>query len=643
MPTAALYVRVSTAEQAEGHSIDAQLDALRSHATAQSFAHAIEYVDAGFQGDTEERPALKRLLADARQGKFDTVFVYRYDRLFREVRLFLNLEHELRSVGVRLRSITEFIDDTHEGRLQLLIKGSFAEYEKSVIRERANLGRLRAAKEGKWMGGPPPYGYDLDPATSRLVTNPEESRWVRQFFEWLVTERLTLGALQKRINALSIPTKWENLGQHHRRPVNRTHWWMKRTVGRLLSRQLYTGAYHYRRRAKPRAVKPQHARLRPEEEWITIPVPPLIDAARFQLAQKQLRANSAFAPRRTSHPYLLRTKIECGSCGRVWIATRNNFGKPYYICSGRRASMTSRLCTQPSISARKLEPVIWREVVRLLRTPGAVLDHLHRKLAREGRFDDKKAALELVADQVAHAQQEDQRLIGAYKAGVIDLSTFEAERKETRDRLARLTEERDRLAAEVGSWAEAAQHAETVERLATSLVGTLPSLSYAARCVIIQQLVDRVVIRSDQIEIRLVIPAEPLAIPSAIGATAGDRSDAPIVLGDKPGVERLTKYVPRIGIFAPIDPTKVIRITLYADRPVPHPSGEKHRKRYGAVQRRSVDKPAPSLRTFPLWPSGRTVGRYGQTSRHQKTFYHGDARVRHPDGEGTRRSGGDRP
>src|SRR4029077_14971382 len=86
-----------------------------------------EFVDPGFSGDTEDRPALKRMLAGAREGRFDVVLVYRFDRIFREVRLFLNMEHELRQHGARLISITEAIDDTHEGRLQLLIKGSFAE------------------------------------------------------------------------------------------------------------------------------------------------------------------------------------------------------------------------------------------------------------------------------------------------------------------------------------------------------------------------------------------------------------------------------------------------------------------------------------------------------------------------------------
>src|SRR6185295_18153686 len=211
MLRAAIYARVSTAEQAEGHSIDAQLDNLRAFAQERGHQLAGEYVDPGFQGDTEDRPALRRLLLDARNRAFDLVLVYRFDRIFRDVRLFLNADHELRQHDVRLISITEAIEDTHEGRLQLLIKGSFAEYEKAIIRERANLGRIRAAKEGKWMGGPPPYGYDLDRKTSRLVVNPEEARWVRQFYDWFVEERLSLQKLQNRVNELGIPTKWQNI------------------------------------------------------------------------------------------------------------------------------------------------------------------------------------------------------------------------------------------------------------------------------------------------------------------------------------------------------------------------------------------------------------------------------------------------
>ncbi len=562
MPRAALYARVSTAEQAEGHSIDAQLERLRGYAREHGFLVAGEYVDPGFQGDTDDRPAIKRLLWDTRERKFDFVLVYRFDRLFREVRLFLNTEHEFRLHGVKLISITEAIDDTHEGRLQLLIKGSFAEYEKAVIRERANLGRLRAAQEGKWMGGPAPYGYSLDPQTSRLVIHREEAKWVRRFFQWLVQDQLTLHRLQRRVNDLGIPTKWENLGRHHHRPVNRKGWWKDRTLGRILTRQVYTGTFYYRRIWKPRALKRKDARLRPEEEWVAIKVPRIIDDRLFHLAQLQLKKNSERSPRRQDRPYLLRRLIECGTCGRVWISTRNNYDVPYYICSGRRKSVTSERCLRASISATKLDPVVWERVLELLRNPDLVLDQIRKRFDQAGLSAQKERDLRRVSTQLRRAEGEEERLIRAYKAGVIHLRTLKLETDETRERLGRLARKKEQLEAELAGWLSKERQLEAVTCLAHEVLQVLPQLSYEARCGVVQQLVERVIVREKEIEIRTVVPGAP---------SEGTRREA-VSLRDKRRVDRPAKHPSISNLIPHFDPTQAIRIPLFAALPPPRRS-----------------------------------------------------------------------
>ncbi len=580
MPHAAIYARVSTAEQAEGHSIDAQLEQLRDYARDHSYAVYGEYVDPGFQGDTDERPALRRLLADAHDQRFEAVFVYRFDRLFREVRLFLNTEHELRQHGVRLVSITEAIDETHEGRLQLVIRGSFAEYEKAVIRERANLGRMRAAKEGKWMGGPPPYGYDLDSQTSRLVINEAEARWVRLFFGWLVKEHLSLQAVQRRVNDHGIPTKWQNLRREKDRPVNRKTWWMKRTLGRILTRELYTGTYYYRRVAKPRGAKRSSAKTRPEEEWIPIRVPAIVDGRLFQLAQIQLRKNAELSPRRTGRPYLLRRLLECGTCGRAWVATQNNFGRAYYICSGRRGYVTSNPCTRPSVSSARIEPVVWDSLVALLHDPQLVLERAARRLAQDGGLEKKKRELQRVARLIGRAEGESARLIRAYKAGVIALNTLSREQSETEERLGRLQRQREKVTGELSGRSSNEAQAAAVAELAGQVVDVLRTLPYERRAEVVRELVERVIVREAAVEIHTVVP----------GVLPGGASGAAVALRDQPGVDRPAKQHvatcqpgkparpdrggdqpaaprPLIPFF---DRAQAIRITLVAEIPPSH-------------------------------------------------------------------------
>ncbi|MBI4032743.1 recombinase family protein [Candidatus Berkelbacteria bacterium] len=520
MPRAAIYARVSTAEQVEGHSIDAQIERLRAYAGDHGFRLAGEYVDPGFQGDTDDRPALRRLMAHARAREFEIVLVYRFDRIFREVRLFLNTEHELRQHGVRLISITEAIDDTHEGRLQLLIKGSFAEYEKAVIRERSNLGRIRAAKEGKWMGGPPPYGYDLNPDTSRLVVNEEEAKWVQKFYRWLVDDRLSLAKLQRRVNDLKAPTKWEQLRRN--RPVNRGGWWMQRTLGRILTKELYTGTYHYRKVWKPRAVRRKDAKLRPEEEWIAIPVPAIIDHDLFKFAQRQLKKNSELSPRRTNRLYLLRRLVECGTCGRTWVATRNNFDRPYYICSGRRKSASSERCERPAVMASALEPAVWNALIELLQDPALVLQKVRERLDQDGVREAKDRELRELTAQVLKAEHEEARLIRAFKEGVIDLQTLKTEREETRERISRLQDARNTLERELTGWLSKEAQIAAVEQLGHDVIHALPNVPYERRCEVVRQVVDRVVVHETEAEVYTVLPA-----------------GQPIALQDAPGVDRI--------------------------------------------------------------------------------------------------------
>jgi putative DNA-invertase from lambdoid prophage Rac len=147
---AALYARVSTSDQ---HT-DNQLLELRRYAEARGWS-ATEYVDAGVSGAKESRPALDRLLKDARRRRFDTLVVWRLDRLGRSLRHLILLLDELSALGVAFVSLNEGIDtSTPAGRLQLHILGAIAEFERERIRERVKLGLNRAKAQGRKLGRP---------------------------------------------------------------------------------------------------------------------------------------------------------------------------------------------------------------------------------------------------------------------------------------------------------------------------------------------------------------------------------------------------------------------------------------------------------------------------------------------------------
>jgi DNA invertase Pin-like site-specific DNA recombinase len=147
---AAVYARVSTFDQEPEN----QLRELRRYTEARGW-QATEFVDKGVSGARESRPALDELVKAAKRRKFDTLVVWRLDRLGRNLRHLIMLLDELTALGVGFVSLGEGIDTaTPAGRLQLHVLGAIAEFERARIAERVRLGVSRARAQGKRLGRP---------------------------------------------------------------------------------------------------------------------------------------------------------------------------------------------------------------------------------------------------------------------------------------------------------------------------------------------------------------------------------------------------------------------------------------------------------------------------------------------------------
>ena len=148
---AAIYARVSTLDQQPEN----QLEELRRYVQARSWT-AQEYVDKGVSGAKDRRPALDRLLTDARRRKVDVVVCWRLDRLGRNLRHLITLLDELQALGVAFVSLAEGIDaTTPAGKLQMHILAAIAEFERARIAERVCAGLARARAHGRRLGQKP--------------------------------------------------------------------------------------------------------------------------------------------------------------------------------------------------------------------------------------------------------------------------------------------------------------------------------------------------------------------------------------------------------------------------------------------------------------------------------------------------------
>jgi DNA invertase Pin-like site-specific DNA recombinase len=152
MPRAALYARVSTVDQTTAN----QLLDLRQMVQQRGYQIVEEYVDHGISGAKVRRPALDKMMADARRGQFDIVVVWAADRLARSVKHFVDVLSELDHLGVAFLSFREQIDTAGPlGRVIMIIVSAIAELERSLIIERVRAGMRRARQEGRRIGRAP--------------------------------------------------------------------------------------------------------------------------------------------------------------------------------------------------------------------------------------------------------------------------------------------------------------------------------------------------------------------------------------------------------------------------------------------------------------------------------------------------------
>jgi len=164
-----LYARVSTTNHHQDPEM--QLGDLRPFAESRGWQLVDNYID-HCTGKKEKRPALSRLMADAKQRKFDVLVVWKLDRFARSLTHLVNALAEFESLGIQFVSLRDNIDlTTASGRLMFQIIGAMAEFEHSLIVERVNAGLRNAVAKGKTLGRPK---MSIDPEAMSRTT-----RWRR--------------------------------------------------------------------------------------------------------------------------------------------------------------------------------------------------------------------------------------------------------------------------------------------------------------------------------------------------------------------------------------------------------------------------------------------------------------------------------
>lgn len=457
----AIYARVSTEEQREGQTIDSQVAELERFCREKGWLITGTYKDNGWSGAAMERPELDRLRDDAQKGVFDAVVINDVDRLARDVAHLGVIKRHLERRGVKVIFRKLPSDTSPTSNLMVNILGSFAEFERELIADRTRRGRRHCVEVRKQFLSPyAPYGYSYTPkdrAAGRdgiLQVNPEEAAVVRQMFEWVDNETLSARRVVVRLNDRRI------------RPRKGAAGWAKSSVLRILKSEVYSGTWHYNKfqGCEPRnsATSPRYrkrtkcsVRQRPRSDWIPLELPEslhLVPRERWERVQRQLKQNIALSPRNEKHLYLLKGLVRCGACGARYVGDPCH-GKFYYRCAARCGR-------RPSVAESKLNRAVKAEVTRILLDPSLILKPL-KELDRmeKAEAQNRAAALRKAEQEEMKLHTEEQRLIDAYRTGVISPSQLGEQLEKLKIRRTALTQARSEAAPPIAVSPAQAQEA----------------------------------------------------------------------------------------------------------------------------------------------------------------------------------------
>ena len=415
---AALYARVSTEEQAEGWSLDAQIGACRAFCQSKGWSVAAEYVDAGISGTTGQRPQLLAMMAAAEAGAVDVVICHKLDRFFRNLRQLLAALDRLREIGVAFVSVSENLDFSASwGKVALVNLGIIAEIYVDNLRQEARKGKRQRALSGKSNASIPAFGYRKD-ADKLLAVDAHEAEAVRLAFEWYATGTVSYSEIASRLNSAGYRLRGEP--------------WRKAAAAQMLKNPVYLGVVVY----EGQWIDGQHEAILPRALWDRV---------------EQARAARAYLGRATGRAfrqYRLSGLVYCAHCGgRLGFDTRVKQGRaaaylvdraryraqrcPANAMSHKAATFYAQL---DAVIARLQLPTDWREQILTL-----------------ANGKDNGEAIRKERDRL---QEKLKRLTRAFVECEISEIEYHRERDAARAKLARLVVPQERDLGEAGALLE---------------------------------------------------------------------------------------------------------------------------------------------------------------------------------------------
>lgn len=424
---AGIYTRVSTEEQKNGYSLEAQENTLKEYAKRKGYKVFDIYRDGGYSGKNFDRPEIQRMFKDLNRGNLDVILIWKVDRLSRNNTDVVNLiDHELTPNNKTLVVTSIEMDSSSPtGYMFISLLGTFARYERATIIDRVNSGMKQRAENGHWNGGII-LGYDSK--DKKLVTNKEESQIVKDIFELRALGK-GYKVIANTLNGKGLKTKkGKDFSIAGIKATVHNHVYIGKTVWRKHAE--WSTKRRKGKNEEPIIVQGHHQPIITEELWDKVQA--------VNEAQKK-----SFTTNRNFNGNLFLTGLlKCPKCGAGTVMSKVKGRKGdylfYYMCQAYHTKGKS-VCKSNLIKKEIIEPKVL-EVIKQIVNNREFVQNLISEI-REGNNtlnEDYVKDLKIYKQQLKKAYEKRSKLDNDYFSGDIEVTTYNRLMKRLQDEINQL-------------------------------------------------------------------------------------------------------------------------------------------------------------------------------------------------------------
>jgi len=461
----AIYLRLSRDDQnggAESMSISNQRDMLMQYCEERGWKVYDIYIDDGFTGTNFERPGFQRMIEDIEEGYISVVLTKDLSRLGRNYVMtgqytdFFFPEH-----GVRYVAVNDSYDSAKDDNDIAPFKNILNEMYAKDISKKVRSVRQMSAKQGKFMGSKPPFGYVKSPEDKHLlVIDPPAAEVVKRLFrEFAGGDSGRNIAAKLNADGADTPAEYyfKQTGKRATRGDNGQQWGST-TIMQLLKNQVYIGNMVQCKR-KVSSFKTKKRLVTCPDDWVVVEDThePIIDRFTWDCVQRRMEtirrapSNNTIKTGSTDEVNIFSGIIRCADCGAAMAFVRrerkNGRDKMFYRCS-RYNNNGKEACSTHTIDAEVLECVILKDIQhhaemaaknerklfdRLLSFSGE--EQEHEKAAQEKALRDATNRVSFIED--ASKRLFEEKITGNVPDGLFKkmLSDYEREINELEEKL----------------------------------------------------------------------------------------------------------------------------------------------------------------------------------------------------------------